>query len=138
MACANRMSWRAYLVRTSTTVRSVFLCRLRFVCPLRRFELRRLEETVMLIEEGGENTEAFDINIYLPFIVSLPRSLSRGGNFLLKDYVITGRIEELIYDREVLSLGGLDQRAYDHHVQRVLMRHQKVGENKNANQPAFH
>ena len=61
---------------------------------------------------------------------------------MLKDYAITGENrEELIYDKEkLLSLGGEDQHAYDHHVQDGVKEGIKKWEKKTQDakeQPAF-
>ena len=135
-----------YLVKdvdNSTKCVSCQLCE--FVCPPKAIRITPPGRDGDVDREGAEKMpEAFDINmlrcIYCGFCQEV---CPEEAIFLLKDYVITGENrEELIYDKEkLLSLGGLDQRAYDHHVQEGVDEGIKKWEKKTEdakNQPAFH
>ena len=146
MACANRISRRALFgkdVDNSTKCVSSQLCE--FVCPPKAIRITPPGRDGDVDREGAEKMpEAFDINmlrcIYCGFCQEV---CPEEAIFLLKDYVITGENrEELIYDKEkLLSLGGLDQRAYDHHVQEGVDEGIKKWEKKTQdakNQAEFH
>ena len=135
-----------YLVKdvdNSTKCVSCQLCE--FVCPPKAIRITPPGRDGDVDREGAEKMpEAFDINmlrcIYCGFCQEV---CPEEAIFLLKDYVITGENrEELIYDKDkLLSLGGLDQRAYDHHVQEGVDEGIKKWEKKTEdakNQPAFH
>ena len=135
-----------YLVKdvdNSTKCVSCQLCE--FVCPPKAIRITPPGRDGDVDREGAEKMpEAFDINmlrcIYCGFCQEV---CPEEAIFLLKDYVITGENrEELIYDKEkLLSLGGLDQRAYNHHVQEGVDEGIKKWEKKTEdakNQPAFH
>ena len=135
-----------YLVKdvdNSTKCVSCQLCE--FVCPPKAIRITPPGRDGDVDREGaGKMPEAFDINmlrcIYCGFCQEV---CPEEAIFLLKDYVITGENrEELIYDKEkLLSLGGLDQRAYDHHVQEGVDEGIKKWEKKTQdakNQAEFH
>ena len=135
-----------YLVKdvdNSTKCVSCQLCE--FVCPPKAIRITPPGRDGDVDREGAEKMpEAFDINmlrcIYCGFCQEV---CPEEAIFLLKDYVITGvNREELIYDKEkLLSLGGLDQRAYDHHVQEGVDEGVKKWEKKTQdakNQAEFH
>ena len=135
-----------YLVKAvdnSTKCVSCQLCE--FVCPPKAIRITPPGRDGDVDREGAEKMpEAFDINmlrcIYCGFCQEV---CPEEAIFLLKDYVITGENrEELIYDKEkLLSLGGLDQRAYDHHVQEGVDEGIKKWEKKTQdakNQAEFH
>lgn len=135
-----------YLVKdvdNSTKCVSCQLCE--FVCPPKAIRITPPGRDGDVDREGAEKMpEAFDINmlrcIYCGFCQEV---CPEEAIFLLKDYVITGENrEELIYDKEkLLSLGGLDQRAYDHHVQEGVDEGIKKWEKKTQdakNQAEFH
>ncbi len=135
-----------YLVKdvdNSTKCVSCQLCE--FVCPPKAIRITPPGRDGDVDREGAEKMpEAFDINmlrcIYCGFCQEV---CPEEAIFLLKDYVITGENrEELIYDKEkLLSLGGLDQRAYDHHVQEGVDAGIKKWEKKTQdakNQAEFH
>ena len=135
-----------YLVKdvdNSTKCVSCQLCE--FVCPPKAIRITPPGRDGDVDREGAEKMpEAFDINmlrcIYRGFCLEV---CPEEAIFLLKDYVITGENrEELIYDKEkLLSLGGLDQRAYDHHVQEGVDEGIKKWEKKTQdakNQAEFH
>ena len=135
-----------YLVKdvdNSTKCVSCQLCE--FVCPPKAIRITPPGRDGDVDREGAEKMpEAFDINmlrcIYCGFCQEV---CPEEAIFLLKDYVITGENrEELIYDKEkLLSLGGGDQRAYDHHVQEGVDEGIKKWEKKTQdakNQAEFH
>lgn len=135
-----------YLVKdvdNSTKCVSCQLCE--FVCPPKAIRITPPGRDGDVDRAGAEKMpEAFDINmlrcIYCGFCQEV---CPEEAIFLLKDYVITGENrEELIYDKEkLLSLGGLDQRAYDHHVQEGVDEGIKKWEKKTQdakNQAEFH
>ena len=135
-----------YLVKdvdNSTKCVSCQLCE--FVCPPKAIRITPPGRDGDVDREGAEKMpEAFDINmlrcIYCGFCQEV---CPEEAIFLLKDYVITGENrEELIYDKDkLLSLGGLDQRAYDHHVQEGVDEGIKKWEQKTQdakNQAEFH
>ena len=135
-----------YLVKdvdNSTKCVSCQLCE--FVCPPKAIRITPPGRDGDVDREGSEKMpEAFDINmlrcIYCGFCQEV---CPEEAIFLLKDYVITGENrEELIYDKDkLLSLGGLDQRAYDHHVQEGVDEGIKKWEKKTQdakNQAEFH
>ena len=135
-----------YLVKdvdNSTKCVSCQLCE--FVCPPKAIRITPPGRDGDVDREGAEKMpEAVDINmlrcIYCGFCQEV---CPEEAIFLLKDYVITGENrEELIYDKEkLLSLGGLDQRAYDHHVQEGVDEGIKKWEKKTQdakNQAEFH
>ena len=135
-----------YLVKdvdNSTKCVSCQLCE--FVCPPKAIRITPPGRDGDVDREGAEKMpEAFDINmlrcIYCGFCQEV---CPEEAIFLLKDYVITGENrEELIYDKEkLLSLGGLDQSAYDHHVQEGVDEGIKKWEKKTQdakNQAEFH
>ena len=135
-----------YLVKdvdNSTKCVSCQLCE--FGCPPKAIRITPPGRDGDVDREGAEKMpEAFDINmlrcIYCGFCQEV---CPEEAIFLLKDYVITGENrEELIYDKEkLLSLGGLDQRAYNHHVQEGVDEGIKKWEKKTQdakNQAEFH
>ena len=135
-----------YLVKdvdNSTKCVSCQLCE--FVCPPKAIRITPPGRDGDVDREGAEKMpEAFDINmlrcIYCGFCQEV---CPEEAIFLLKDYVITGENRvELFYDKEkLLSLGGLDQRAYDHHVQEGVDEGIKKWEKKTQdakNQAEFH
>ena len=135
-----------YLVKDVDNSKKCVSCQLcEFVCPPKAIRITPPGRDGDVDREGAEKMpEAFDINmlrcIYCGFCQEV---CPEEAIFLLKDYVITGENrEELIYDKEkLLSLGGLDQRAYDHHVQEGVDEGIKKWEKKTEdakNQPAFH
>ena len=135
-----------YLVKdvdNSTKCVSCQLCE--FVCPPKAIRITPPGRDGDVDREGAEKMpEAFDINMLLfIYCVFCQEVCPEEAIFLLKDYVITGENrEELIYDKEkLLSLGGLDQRAYDHHVQEGVDEGIKKWEKKTQdakNQAEFH
>ena len=116
-----------------------------FVCPPKAIRITPPGQSGEVDREGAEKMpKEFEINmlrcIYCGFCQEV---CPEEAIFLLKDYAITGESrEELIYDKEkLLSLGGADERAYDHHVQDGVDEGIKKWEKKTEdakNQPAFH
>ena len=135
-----------YLVKDVDNGTKCVSCQLcEFVCPPKAIRITPPGRDGDVDREGAEKMpEAFDINmlrcIYCGFCQEV---CPEEAIFLLKDYVIIGENrEELIYDKEkLLSLGGLDQRAYDHHVQEGVDGGIKKWEKKTQdakNQAEFH
>ena len=135
-----------YLVKDSKERTKCVSCQLcEFVCPPKAIRITPPGQSGEVDREGAEKMpKEFEINmlrcIYCGFCQEV---CPEEAIFLLKDYAITGESrEELIYDKEkLLSLGGADERAYDHHVQDGVDEGIKKWEKKTEdakNQPAFH
>ena len=135
-----------YLVKDVDDNTKCVSCQLcEFVCPPKAIRITPPGQSGEVDREGAEKMpNEFEINmlrcIYCGFCQEV---CPEEAIFLLKDYAITGESrEELIYDKEkLLSLGGADERAYDHHVQDGVDEGIKKWEKKTEdakNQPAFH
>ena len=135
-----------YLVKDVDDNTKCVSCQLcEFVCPPKAIRITPPGQSGEVDREGAEKMpKEFEINMLRCIYCGYCQEVRpEEAIFLLKDYAITGESrEELIYDKEkLLSLGGADQRAYDHHVQDGVDEGIKKWEKKTEdakNQPAFH